>query len=137
MALKDVSLAPELLQILLDAALARPGEEVCGLLGGHANHIFSIYPVTNIEHDVRHAFLMEPQEQIAAMREMRERNESLRGIYHSHPDTSAEPSVMDTSRAAYPDVYYLIVSLQSSPPDLRAFYYDGSEFIEVRIRSGV
>jgi len=125
---EKVRLPPELQQKLFDAALAQPEQEVCGLLGGHANALHSIYPVANIDPDARHAFLLEPQGQIAAMRAMRERGESLRGIYHSHPDTSAAPSARDRQLAAYPDTYYLIVSLQSSLPDIRAFYFDGNDF---------
>lgn len=130
-------LSPELRQQMIDAAVANPDCEVCGLLGGTGETLDSFYPVTNVDPDTRRAFLMEPREQITTMRIMREKNESLRGIFHSHPDTPAEPSNTDRQRAAYPDVYYLIVSLQSSPPDLRAWYFDGSEFTKVSISTVV
>lgn len=130
---EKVQLPPELRRQMIDVALASPGLEVCGLLGGTGDDLQSFYPVTNIDTDAARAFLMEPRQQIATMRMMRDRNESLRGIFHSHPATVAEPSATDRQQAAYPDVYYLIVSLQSSPPDLRAYYFDGDDFTPVEI----
>lgn len=120
---------------IITVARSAPEEETCGLLGGVDDELRSFYPVDNVDPDPARAFLMEPRGQVDAMREMRMRNETLRGIYHSHPDSGAEPSAMDRQRAAYPDVYYLIVSLQSSPPDLKAWYFDGHKFIETCINS--
>ncbi|NIN33637.1 MAG: hypothetical protein GTO60_00435, partial [Gammaproteobacteria bacterium] len=95
---------------MLEHILTHPSVEVCGLIGGKDDHAMTVYPVTNIAEDPEHQFLMEPKEQIMAMRHMREKNENLWGIYHSHPDAQAEPSQTDKEMAAYPDVYYFIIS---------------------------
>ncbi len=43
-------------------------------------------------------------------------------IYHSHTHTEAYPSPTDVSLAAWPEAYYLIVSLaDEANPVLRAF----------------
>ena len=47
--------------------------------------------------------------------------EDLLAIYHSHTRSPAFPSRTDVDLAFWPDAAYLIVSLASDPPDLRAF----------------
>lgn len=113
---------------MLDQALARPDLEVCGLLGGADGIIKNYYPIENTAADPERAFLMDPTSQIQAMRTMRQREESMAGIFHSHPDTPALPSARDRTEARYADVYYIILSLEHSTPDIRAFYYDGDHF---------
>jgi len=105
---------------MLEHALIHPTIEVCGLIGGQDMQATTIYAVKNIADDPKHRFLMDPEEQIAAMRTMRETNESLWGIYHSHLDSPAEPSQTDKEMAAYPGVYYFIISLISKIPELIA-----------------
>ncbi len=56
---------------------------------------------------------MDPRDQIEAMRDMREHNEELFGIYHSHPHSPAEPSATDLEQAEYPEALYIIVSLNT------------------------
>lgn len=109
-------------------ALANPQVEVCGLLGGHEHVMRHFYPVTNCAADPARHFLLEARGQIAAMRTMRERGEQLRGVFHSHPTSAAQPSATDRAAAAYPDVYYIITSLTGRQPETAAFYYDGHDF---------
>ena len=44
---------------------------------------------------------------------MREQQEELFAIYHSHPTAPAEPSATDLEMANYPDALYLIISLNT------------------------
>jgi proteasome lid subunit RPN8/RPN11 len=69
---------------------------------------------------------MDARAQIAAMRTMRQRDEELFAIYHSHPNAPATPSQKDLQQAAYPGVVYLIVSLRDC--EVRAYYFDGEDF---------
>ena len=118
---------------ILEQALSRPVEEVCGLAGGTGDLVNHIYPVTNIATDPKHQFLMAPEEQFETMRRIRESGEEMIGIYHSHPETPAEPSATDLEMAAYPDVFYLIVSLRVKQPELVCFYYNGLNFVRIEI----
>jgi proteasome lid subunit RPN8/RPN11 len=118
---------------MLDCALAAPGEEVCGLVGGRAGAPVRFYPVDNRAADRTTRFLMDPEQQIEAMRGMREAGLDLVGIFHSHPDTAAEPSSVDLEMAAYPGVIYFIASMQDPVPQLRAYLYDGSGFQELSL----
>ena len=128
-----VRLSPELRERLIEHALSSPGEEVCGLLGGNVSGLNSVYPVRNIANKPQSRFLMSPEEQIAAIRVMRKRGETLAGIYHSHPDTEAVPSNADIELAAYPDVYYFIISLAKPRPELKCYILEGNVFNEVPI----
>ena len=52
-------------------------------------------------------------------------------IYHSHTHTEAYPSATDIRLAAWPEAYYLIVSLENkADPVLRAFHIQDGEVTE-------
>lgn len=113
---------------MLAHAASSPDIEVCGLLGGHEDRAVSVYPVKNIAQDQSCQFLMDPVQQIAAMRSMRERGEVFWGIYHSHPNSPAIPSTRDRKNAAYPDIFYFIISLSDKSTMIKCYYFDGENF---------
>lgn len=130
-----LSLPPALRAAILDHALASPEFEVCGLLGGAGGLALTRYAVANVAGAPATNFLMEPREQLGAMKAMRERGEELVGIYHSHPAGPAAPSARDLEFAAYPGVAYLIVSLeQRDAPVLAGFVFDGAAFRPLAVR---
>lgn len=98
---------------ILSHALRAPEQEICGLIGAHDGTPRTVYPVANVAAERDHLFAMDPQQQIDAMRRMREVGEELFAIYHSHPHAPAAPSTTDLEQAAYPDALYLIVSLDT------------------------
>lgn len=118
---------------MLTHAASTPDIEVCGLLGGHGDRALSVYPVKNIAQNQSRQFLMDPEQQIDTMRNMREKGEQLWGIYHSHPDTPATPSTRDRLYAAYPDIFYIILSLEYKSPVIKCYYFDGDSFLEVSV----
>ncbi|HMM76720.1 MAG TPA: M67 family metallopeptidase [Gammaproteobacteria bacterium] len=114
---------------LIARARASPAAEVCGLLGGRGELATRCYPLRNVAEDPALSFLADPREQLAAMRRMRERDEALLGIYHSHPTGPATPSARDRALAAYPGIAYLIVSLAAgAQAALGSFVFEGEEF---------
>jgi [CysO sulfur-carrier protein]-S-L-cysteine hydrolase len=84
--------------------------EICGILGGVGNEVSACHRLTNIEASNRH-FTMEPKEQIAVLKALREEGRGMLAIYHSHPESPARPSEEDIRRALTPRVSHLIVSL--------------------------
>ena len=89
--------------------------EACGILAGGISsdgvkEVGKVYRMTNIDKTAE-SFLMDPKEQFKVMKDMRESNLEMAGIYHSHPETPARPSARDVSMAFYPEVSYVIVSL--------------------------
>lgn len=116
---------------MLEQARRSPDHEVCGLLGGRHATAEHYYPVANIAGEPACEYLMDPKQQIDAMRGMRERGEDLMGIFHSHPDSPAQPSDTDLARAEYPDTIYIIAGPVGEDMTLNAFYYNGKDFIPI------
>ena len=101
---KIVELPRKLVNQLLHQAQVSAEQEVCGFIS-IKNNTYQRYKVENIAEQTDIQFLMEPKQQVAAMKTMRESGEELFAIYHSHPSAPAIP--------AYPDAYYLIISLNT------------------------
>lgn len=94
--------------------------EACGYLAAENDIITSHYELTNIDRAVDH-FSMEPQEQFAAIKEMRRRGQVLQAVYHSHPETPARPSEEDIRLAYDPALSFVIVSLAAAEVSLKSF----------------
>jgi len=99
-------------------------EECCGLVGGRieTGHARTVYRLRNTAADPLIAYEAAPQELFAAQRSMRERDEQLLAIYHSHPRShDPVPSEKDVRLAYYPAAIYLIIGLGEENARLRAF----------------
>ena len=113
---------PLIIQMLHHAQLL-PESEACGLIGAHHQKPVSCYPVRNIAKDPLNRYTMDPAEQIDAMRKMKQANETLFAIYHSHPHSQALPSQTDLALANYPEALYLIISLNTKGVlEMRGFH---------------
>ncbi len=113
-------------QILTHAIRSR-GVEVCGLVSAVDNTPEKVYPIRNCAEDTTVQYEMDPKQLIDAMRTIRDSNESLFAIYHSHPSTDAYPSPLDIEQAAYPEAVYLIVSLGiGGVMDMRGYRVDNN-----------
>ena len=110
----EICLPRKLTNQLLHLAQLSPEAEVCGLVGADINGVpASCYPISNDAENPKMRFLLEPSQQIAAMKAMREKNQSLFAIYHSHPQSPAIPSATDIEQASYPEALHLIISLNT------------------------
>lgn len=118
---------------LLEWARQSPDEEICGLVSRDQSGFKKCYAIANIAADKKHFFIMEPQAQIVALRDMREQGATLAAIYHSHPDTPALPSATDIKQHQYSDVPYLIISLVDGMPTMRGFYIRDGKAQEIAI----
>ncbi|HFE38780.1 MAG TPA: M67 family peptidase [Gammaproteobacteria bacterium] len=111
--MKTVALPIRLVNQILAYAQNQSDEEICGLIAARDGRVSTIYPVPNVSAKPERLFSMDAKAQIDAMRSMRENGEQLFAIYHSHPHGSAYPSATDLKEAQYPDVVYLIISLDT------------------------
>ena len=122
MTLPEIKIPRKITNQLLHLAQISPTTEVCGLIGSQQGKPRSCYPIDNIAEQPQQQFLLDPKQQIAAMTKMREHNEDLLAIYHSHPTSPAEPSQIDIDMASYPDALYFIISLNTKGVlELRGF----------------
>lgn len=119
---------------LLHLAQISPDAEVCGLIGSKNGIPNSCYPIKNSADHPQQRFQLDPAQQIAAMAAMRNQGEELFAIYHSHPNAPATPSATDLTQAAYPEVLYLIISLNTKGIlEMRGFNIDPQSSREIAL----
>ncbi|HHJ34850.1 MAG TPA: M67 family peptidase [Gammaproteobacteria bacterium] len=109
----NLSLPRPLVNKILAHAQKNPDVEVCGLIGNSTTQQKDYYPIENVSRNPRCHFLMDAPQQISAIKQMRDKNQQLFAIIHSHPDTVASPSRQDIEESGYKDVFYLIISLNT------------------------
>jgi proteasome lid subunit RPN8/RPN11 len=95
--------------------------EACGLVAARGGTAVRTIRCANMHDTPTTRYRIDPREQLRAFREMDERGEELIAIYHSHPASQAYPSPTDRAEAHYPEAIYIVVSLRSSSPEVRAF----------------
>ncbi|MDQ2100897.1 MAG: M67 family metallopeptidase [Tychonema bourrellyi B0820] len=116
-------------------------EECCGLLLGtiasNIKTLVEVWPTKNAwsaeaEHNwpeqkvltEKRRYAISPADMLKAMKDARDRNLEIIGIYHSHPDCAAVPSECDRT-LAWPQYSYIIVSVQQGrSEDLRSWSLD-------------
>ncbi|MCH5212615.1 MAG: M67 family metallopeptidase [Oscillospiraceae bacterium] len=103
-------------------------EEICGLIGGIVSdddkEIKKIYFLENIDHSNEH-FSMNPAEQFAAVKDMRQNGLSPLGNFHSHPESPSRPSEEDKRLAYDKNASYMILSLMNiDEPVLKSFHIE-------------
>jgi proteasome lid subunit RPN8/RPN11 len=109
-------------------------EEACGILGGTDSLATEVYPIKNVDENPRVRYLIEPQGQFAAFKDMRKKGLEMVAIFHSHPESPAYPSVTDVGLAYYQEAYYIIVSLKDrEKPDAHAFKIIDNKIVEYPI----
>ena len=107
--------------------------EACGLLGGKDGRVTEFYELTNTDASGEH-YTMSPEEQFAAVKDMRGKGARMLAIWHSHPETPARMSDEDLKLAYTPDVVYVIASLaEPGKPDVRGFVLNDGLPEEVEI----
>ncbi|MGI8551733.1 MAG: Mov34/MPN/PAD-1 family protein [Dehalococcoidia bacterium] len=118
-------------QRYIDEMIAHAREELpnecCGMLLGREGQVLDFRPCTNAAPPADRPFRYEvsPKELLAIFNESRERDWDVLVIYHSHTHTPAYPSPTDVRLAGYPEVVYILVSLQDPEhPAVHAFSID-------------
>jgi len=151
--------APKITRSNMDRIVAQAEREFpyecCGFIIGN-DSVEEVRPIANIQNaqhekdqaafprDARTAFLMEPKQHLAVMREVDERKLALKIVYHSHPDHEAYFSATDRRQACsfdpgypdYPDTAYVVMSIMSGKfHRAGAFVWDETrkEFVETQL----
>ncbi len=109
----EIQIPRKLANQLLHLAQQSPNLEICGLISSQDGFAKHCYPINNIAEHPQQRFLLDASQQIAAMTQMRELDQELFAIYHSHPTAPALPSKEDLALSAYPAALYLIISLNT------------------------
>lgn len=117
-------------QIMLTAAKEQAPLEACGLVAGTDNgiarSIIKVYVLQNTDQSAEH-FSLDPKEQLAAVKDMRQNGLTPLGNWHSHPATPSRPSEEDKRLAFDKNATYFILSLAGEEPVLNAFHIEGGD----------
>ncbi len=120
----------KIITALLEHGRREEPNEACGYLAARDGVVNRLFALTNIDAAPDH-YTMDPAEQFAAIRQMREEGLQMAAVYHSHPATPARPSVEDIRLAHDPGVIYVIVSMLAGVEPVRAFKIRQGEMVDI------
>lgn len=112
-------------QQYLDGMIAHAKEdapnECCGIIAGAGSRAKKLYRAINAEASP-YRYSVDAKDLLRIYRDADENDWEFLVIYHSHTHTEAYPSPTDVRLAAWPDAYYVLVSLMDeAKPVVRAF----------------
>lgn len=129
-------------KVIKDCIDASP-QEACGLISGYridggltlvANRV---YPTRNLNGSAT-SYRVSPEDQLRIMLDIENAGFELVGIYHSHPNGRAYPSITDVEQAFYPNVVYLIVGMKDGI-EVRGYHIENpclAEILQRKTQSG-
>ena len=118
---------------MLKQARAEAPKECCGILAGRDGRAEKLYKMANAEGRHDH-YMMAPEEQFEAVKDIRSLSLDMLAIYHSHPESPARPSEEDIRLALTPDVVYVIVSLlEDDNPVVKGFLIEDGAVTNVPV----
>lgn len=136
---------PRIPRAVVDEMTAHAREELpneaCGMVHARDGVAIAVHRVKN-DAASPYRYEMNPLQMMRLEGRRDREGETLFAIYHSHVASPARPSPTDIRMAffppgeldnepAYPGTLYILVSLASEPPDVRAFWIRrGGEVIE-------
>jgi proteasome lid subunit RPN8/RPN11 len=123
--LSDDHVSPELhltrraAEEMVAHCLAGRPNEACGIIAQSGGRSVKVFRMSNSSASPLR-YSLDPREQLAVYRAIDEEGWDLGAVFHSHTHTEAYPSPTDV-RLATENVPYVIVSLASIEPVVRAF----------------
>jgi [CysO sulfur-carrier protein]-S-L-cysteine hydrolase len=95
--------------------------EACGVFGGTPDGTLpTFHPARNADASP-YRYSVHADDLLRIALAIDERGDDVAAIYHSHTMSPARPSRTDMELATWPEAAYVIVSLKSDPPDIRAW----------------
>ena len=137
-----IRLALAQLQAIERAAEAAYPEEACGLLVGRCTpgggwRVSTVEASANVAEPPRtKRFEVDPRLRLRLERALRDGPESVIGVYHSHPNGSAEPSATDIAMIFEPAMIWLITAVVEGKAEATKAYRpaeDGAAFLPLAL----
>ena len=108
--------------------------ECCGIIAGNDGSATQLYRALNAEASP-YRYNVDPKDLLRIYRDIDGNGWDVLAIYHSHTHTEAYPSPTDVKLAAWPEAYYVIVSLEDDAnPVLRAFRIEDGQVTEEELQ---
>lgn len=120
--------------VLAQAQAQRP-LECCGLLVGRGDVVVAAVAMRNVSVNPASRFELDSREHIELRRTLRNFLPPLEivGVYHSHPNGAARPSVTDLAEAHYPGWLHVIVGWEGGDAEVRGFLLSREDVTPVEI----
>jgi proteasome lid subunit RPN8/RPN11 len=154
--MKTATIARSVFDVIVAQAEREFPFECCGFViegtaGEEARPIANIQNAKHAEdpamfaRDARTAFLMDPKEHLAVLKEIDARKLRLKAVYHSHPEHDAYFSATDRAQACsfdpgepdYPDTIHIVLSIRAGKfARAAAFAWDAAakDFAETQLK---
>lgn len=121
-------------QDMVDEMIAHAREdtpnECCGIIAGKDGRATKLYRAKNAEASP-YRYNVDPKDLLRIYHDLDDHGWDVFVIYHSHTHTEAYPSQTDIRLAAWPEAYYVIVSLEEDvKPVVRAFRIEDGKVSE-------
>jgi proteasome lid subunit RPN8/RPN11 len=95
--------------------------EACGIFGGTLDgELRTFFPAKNADASP-YRYSVDADDLLRIALAIDRADDDVAAIYHSHTMSRATPSRTDMELATWPEAAYIIVSLASDPPDIRAW----------------
>ena len=129
---ESLHLPEDLRQRIVDHCLEALPNEGCGLIASdQQGRVTEVYLTSNSEASPT-GYTVPPEEHFAALGDAESKGWELSGVFHSHPDGTARPSLTDVMTANDPTWVYLVVGLRSTPT-IRAWRIRDKNVAEVEL----
>ena len=116
-----VSLSRALADEMIAHARSELPNEACGIFGGTLDgELRTFHPALNADASP-YRYSVDARDLLRIALEIDDAGDDVAAIYHSHTLSQATPSRTDMELATWPEAAYIIVSLASDPPDIRAW----------------
>ena len=127
-------------QRFIDEMIAHAREEApnecCGIIAGEDGRATKLFRARNAEASP-YRYSVDNRDLIRIFNECADNGWDFFAIYHSHTASEAYPSPTDVRLAAWPEAYYILVSLEDAEsPVVRAFRIRDGEITEEKIQAG-
>lgn len=127
-----LALPSELRRRIISHCLEGLPNEACGLIASDGKgRVVAVYPTANADPSPV-TYTVPPAEHYAALTDADAQGWELSGVFHSHPNGPARPSVIDLASALDPSWIYLVVDLRDQP-SIRAWRIRRGEATEVTL----
>ena len=134
----SVDIPAAIVEAIVDHARAEDPNEACGLIVGDAPAGDGGRPLrwepTRNKAASPFRYEIDPGQLLRLTLATEDAGEAFWAIVHSHVRTAARPSPTDVGLAFYPDALYVLVSLASDAPEVRAWRILGGDVFEVELR---
>jgi proteasome lid subunit RPN8/RPN11 len=106
---------------MIDHAKAEYPYECCGMIAGRDE---SVSKIVKMKNEVRSSieYSMDDASLKLELEKLDDEGLDLIGVYHSHPTSRAYPSNVDISKAVFPEIDYVIISLMDKDnPEIKNY----------------